>query len=67
MSLLQRRFPGLLLASSNRRKSREKNKKRKRREKDPIEVDESIALPDPQTLLLDQARLLPIGRWREGR
>ena len=54
MSYLQRQFPAMLLASSSsgQRKSKE-NKKRRRNQ---IMVDESIALPDPQTLLLDQVK-----------
>ena len=41
-------------SSSGQRRGKE-NKKRRRKERDQIMVDESIALPDPQTLLLDQA------------
>ena len=55
MYYLQRHFPAMLLAASSpaQRKGKE-NKKRRRNERDHI-MDESIALPDPQTLLLDQA------------
>ena len=45
-------------SSSGQRKGKE-SKKRRRKERNQIMVDESIALPDPQTLLLDQVS--PLG------
>ena len=54
---MQRRLHGLLASAGHRIPSRKNRDKKKRaREKNQIVVDESIALPDPQTLLLDQAR-----------
>ena len=57
MSCLQRHFPAMLLASSSssgQRRGKENKKRRRKEIRDQIMVDESIALPDPQTLLLDQ-------------
>lgn len=53
----KRRLHGLLASAGHRIPSRKNRDKKKRaREKNQIVVDESIALPDPQTLLLDQQK-----------